>query len=651
MISKRQLQDLAKQLAYTRQQLNHFQSVPMDGVHLDNSGYNFSSHISKLDSHRNKRQKPAVIHDFSRARKDITTFGRGIFKTPNSPHGMGPLSQSSASLPELPPKHVADDLLQHYQNSIQLALPILHWPSFIQSYESIYREYSAQYVPRIQRALLFVVLAFSSLRHSLQSGQVYLERSKGLVDFWTEDLNIDHVRCALLSSLFLIEMNIKSAGWAWLGYSIRIAQDIGLHSDISSETGNRSPAEQEMRKRIWWSIYAYDRSVYIVMKKERRICGLTFSSLLSLELGKPPMVNDEDCEIDLPATMDDMNVRPEITWTSPSVTQSSSSFLATLWVSRKISVLLKVIKLPTLPPAAIQNCDLQFNDCMATFPAHHQPRRTEVIDPRTIAPVIYLQNARLVLHRHNLTTMCTTDVRSAAMLQCVIIAQDTAQLLSRCLMNPPIASDLHLASHNMLKTHLESSAIAFFCTHVWRCTLFLCLRADFQSALICARVSAIIGDTRPINMACGRYMAFFLDRLIEKMQHDAGAYIDSDEELIAYVSGDLQGRPEHSWIWHDSEESQKKSLEEFNMAHIEEGDRKVAMEPNMERASNRVDWDKMLERLNRLALEDQEEQRQKLAQSFPQTMPGKPMHSAVSIPGHTQGIPVSSSRISIADIM
>lgn len=363
------------------------------------------------------------------------------------------------------------------------------------------------------------------------------------------------------------------------------------------------------------------------------------------------MINDEDCEVELPTAVDDVNARPEASWTSPSIPPFSSPFLRMLWVSREISSLLRITKLPSLSPDMIQNLDLHFDNCMATFPAHHQFRSNEVLDPRTIAPVIYLQNARLLLHRHNLTAICPPETRSAAMSQCVVVAQDTAQLLSRCLMDASIPPNQHSTSRHTWKAHLKSSASAFFCTHIWRCTLFLCFQADFQAALTCARVSAIIGDARPINTECGRYVAFFLERLIEKMRHEDRTYINSDEELIAYVSGDLQGRIEHSWVWHGGVGSQKQPLERSGLSFMEEKDDSIAREFSLDRAFNTVDWDRVLERLGQLAREHQQEQRRKIAPGFPQTIPGESMHLAPSNPGHTQGIPVSSSRISIADIM
>lgn len=158
-------------------------------------------------------------------------------------------------MPGLPARHVGDELLRHYHTSIQVTFPILHWPSFAQTYEEVYREGSLQNVPQIWAAILFVVFAFGALHHSIHDGYGYLETSKTLIDLWSLEFDIDYIRCALLSSIFLVEMNIKSAGWAWLGFAVRISQEIGLHSDI----GTWSESELEMRRRVWWSVYAYDR--------------------------------------------------------------------------------------------------------------------------------------------------------------------------------------------------------------------------------------------------------------------------------------------------------------------------------------------------------------------------------------------------------
>ena len=251
------MQDLEKQLAHARQQLSHFRSTSTDGVFSEDPPYHLSMPTSKPDSHRSKRQKSTVMPGFSRTRQNLKIYGHGIFKVPGSSSPIAPVVQSSTSSPELPPKKVGDELLDYYRDSIQLMLPIIDWPSLIQTYELAYKENSTQHIPRVRVALLFVVFAFGSLRHSLAVGWTYLEASKCLIDLWTEDFDLDYVRYAIFSSIFLVEMNLKSAGLAWLGFAGRIAQDIGLHSDF----GNWTIEEQEMRRRVWWCIYAYDRCV------------------------------------------------------------------------------------------------------------------------------------------------------------------------------------------------------------------------------------------------------------------------------------------------------------------------------------------------------------------------------------------------------
>ena len=164
---------------------------------------------------------------------------------------------SGSGLPELPPRYAAEQILGQYRASFHTTLPILHWPSFINQYEAVYSQDSLRAVPRIWGALFFAVLGCGTLERIRQDGVRYLEMSKSLLNAWDEEISLDHVRCALLSSIILIEMNQKSAGWVCLGTAVRMAQDLGLHCDARSWPS----AEDEMRRRVWWSIYTCDRYV------------------------------------------------------------------------------------------------------------------------------------------------------------------------------------------------------------------------------------------------------------------------------------------------------------------------------------------------------------------------------------------------------
>lgn len=568
MSNIRHNQDLQKELAQAKSQVNHLRSIlesgeggiPMhdlsasdsfpqnnDLAHLpgpEPSNLHNMSHLPGPETtyfpkyaaerfpgkekRQPKRRRTMIPQDLSRIGSAMQRHGRGIFKPPYPHQRASSPDLFSSSLPGLPLKHVADTLMHQYRTTLHPTLPLIHWPSFQEQYDNAYRDGSLHGVPRIWSALLFAVFACGTLHRSWYDGQTYLEVSKSLIDMWTEDLTLDHARAALLSSIFLIEMNLKSAGWTWIGFAVRISFDIGLHC----EAGTWPAIEKEMRRRVWWCVYACD-------------------CLLSLELGRPALTKEEDCNVGMPSPIDDQYMVPGIPWaSSPSPEQSTSPLLPMIQVIGGIARLLRILKSDRLTDSALQAYNSHFNKCVDAFPAQHQGRFNGYIDPTELPPVIYLQNARLMLHRHNLTPVCGSIERSTAIDHCVLVAKDTARFLRRC-MRPPAEPRSHEAERNdTWESRMISASSAFLCTHVWRCTLFLCFRLDFENALSCARASATLGNARPVNVDCGRYLEFFLHEIVSKL--DQGAQLDTDEEMMAYVSGDLQGSFENSWIWQES---------------------------------------------------------------------------------------------------
>lgn len=104
------------------------------------------------------------------------------------------------------------------------------------------------------------------------------------------------------------------------------------------------------------------------------------------------------------------------------------------------------------------------------------------------------------------------------------------------------------------------------CMHIWRCTLFLLFGGHWEAALTCVRAHAAVGFAREVNVACGKNIAFFIEVLIEKKRSSAGkgrevqpqGYLgqrprfDMDEEVLAYLSADLQAGDE-AWVWQGRE--------------------------------------------------------------------------------------------------
>jgi len=306
----------------------------------------------------------------------------------------------------------------------------------------------------------------------------------------------------------------------------------------------------------------------------------------------------------MPSTVDDQYMHAGNNWISPTPEQSTSPLLPTIQVIGGIARLLRVLKSRFLVDSAIEAYDSHFKGCMQGFPVYQQIRLNDYVDPVELPPIMYLQNARLMLHRHNLTPNSKARDRSAALDRCASAAADTAKLLRRAMQETPPGSQSKITEQNdTWEKRMVSAVSAFFCTHIWRCTLFLTFRLDYSNAIWCARASATLRTSRPINVACGRYLEFFLKEMAAKMNY--GAPLDTDEEMIAYVSADLQGSFENSWIWKEAKGEVHLGKPFQSPTLSQSGDNKDASETDL---ADWDGWENVLSILDHLFHEQQQKQ-------------------------------------------
>lgn len=206
-----------------------------------------------------RRPQAPVMQDLAEARANLRKYGKGILRVPPPYRQPGPKSLITADPPRLPPKELANRLLGQYYACIHSVLPVIHWPTFVAQFEEVYQAGTLLGVPREWAAVLFGVFACGRL-HTLepnreQEGKEFVTVSCGVIDVWQDNFTLDQARAALLVSIFLYEVNSQSASWVWIGSAIRVAQEIGLHL----ESGPWPPLEGEMRKRLWWGMYTWDR--------------------------------------------------------------------------------------------------------------------------------------------------------------------------------------------------------------------------------------------------------------------------------------------------------------------------------------------------------------------------------------------------------
>ncbi|KAH6622758.1 fungal-specific transcription factor domain-containing protein [Chaetomium tenue] len=549
MSSIKQVQDLEKQMERIRRENHSLRRMlqERDGRQFDmdiDSVEQLPLLLPEINQQPKRKKRPTGVQDLARARSNLRTYSRGIWKPP------APYRQSAA--PELrdfqqilPPRQTTEALLRSYYTSTHSVTPILHWNTLTQTVDGLYRPGNPLRASQAFMSVFFAVLtvgrlfmAENDLNRAYSATQL-LETTRTLIDPWSDDYELDNARALVLVTMALNELNLKSAACSWLGRAVRVAQDLGLYT----EPGTASFVEAEMRRRTWWTIYILDRS-------------------LAIEMGRPMLIDDSDCDALLPAAIDDHHLSDRGQRLPDGAEGLTHSLLAVVNVVRSYTALNRALASPVIAPTRLATFDQHFILCRRAFPPACQHTSTVSLMPSFLNPLTYLLHARLLLHRHNLLPSCPPDVRLAATEQCMNTALETAALLART----PIAS-------------IAEGATALLATHTFRCTLFLLLTGYFEQASACIRALAAINNHRDVAVSCGRYLDFFVSALASRRaeivaylsqapspshppspygpppppQRPSPAAVNEallrDEELLAYVSADLQAGMETAWVW------------------------------------------------------------------------------------------------------
>jgi hypothetical protein len=407
------------------------------------------------------------------------------------------------------------------------------------------------------------------------------------------------------------------------------------------------------------------------------------NSLVSLEVGRPLMIDDDDCDVSEPTPVDDECIRPSGIMQPPPGTTVANGLIPVIPVVRITAQLKKTLKSRTITAATLATYDDHFRSIMATYPDPFAVNSQAYLDPRLLMAACSLQTLRFFLYRHNLSPACRPADRQDALDRCVSTAKDTAHYVQRSMqqgLTSPNAgySPVHMANW---AARLRTMAPAFFCSHLWRCALVLCLRLEFAEALTLVQASASIGALRKNNVACGRYLAFFLDKLIGRLRAGASLQaLEADEEMLAYASGDLQGCNEEGWVWTGSETGANLNKAQTNGYAAERPELHTPTALSDREQHEWGGWDHIQKVLNQLLQEQQQQQgpqpthphshpfgQQQPPPNFgpPGTYPpplqtpnhlapqsGSSHHSSLSpATSNTSGGNGGSNRISIKDIM
>lgn len=659
LTTRRQVQDLQSQIAELTQVNSQLRTKAFgkDDATLERTEAKrrLSDELSGPPAVRHKVAAP-VMRDFDHVRRNIQIYSQGLFDTPHT-RASAPLEEGSG-LPEVPPRADFAHLSRAYLNHIHEWYPALHWPMFQREVDEVYTARSFHGMPREWVGLFFAVLACGSLQTSATPGSPPFASDRGMPFFdiatqamtpWPQNFTITHVQVALLLSIFASESNLRPVGSMWLASAVRAAQELCINTEVEPWP----LVDSEMRRRLWWAIYSRDR--YVCDDSQHTLADM--SRITSLEVNKPMLINDNDCDIALPSPVEDRYIQPQSFFRTHANTAPFTGSLAVIQVTRMYAPLYQTLKSSIISPQTLQSFETQFRSRAQQLPDAYQSASTAALETAALPPLFTLLSAQYHLYRRNMSPACHPTERREALRQCATVAQDTAKYISRALHSPPKAE-----MEKSWPARVAPMASNLTCMHLWRCILTLCFRGDYDAALMCSHMLSVVGNMRQIGAGCGKNLVFVLDRLLDRARSGQGSpqQLEYDEEMLAYVSGDVQASVEHGWAWAGTDLASTRSppATTFGASRLPGQDQPMRDRPTS--ASSSIEWDGW-GRVDQLIRQLMDENRPRTAQPPTYYPPPHNPVKRVQLGPHDQSppkpaplpspAPSNASRISIANII
>ncbi|KAF2630797.1 hypothetical protein BU25DRAFT_386967 [Macroventuria anomochaeta] len=163
------------------------------------------------------------------------------------------LSAQPSEVPSL------ESLIGAYFDHINPDFPVLYEASFREAYEGWLLDPGNADPAWLCSFLCVLLLSRRVARITFQEDQetLWWRRAQTLLPVVMFTSSIMAVQALLLASLHLHNTNHRDACWNLTGTAVRIAFAIGLHQDKVNTM--QTPLARELRKRLWWTLYAYEQ--------------------------------------------------------------------------------------------------------------------------------------------------------------------------------------------------------------------------------------------------------------------------------------------------------------------------------------------------------------------------------------------------------
>lgn len=175
-------------------------------------------------------------------------------------------------LQPLPPRHEATNIIQHYYDNFFALYPFFQETSFFGSLDAVYDARGAVASP-FDHFVVRMVLGIAHAGRLEQRGDSNYMAAVGHVaealthaEHVLRPGSIESVQAMLLLHEYAMIDPHHFDSWSLIGAASRAMVDIGLHQD-PPKGSSMSRSKLELRRRVFWCVYAFDRSTSLVQTR------------------------------------------------------------------------------------------------------------------------------------------------------------------------------------------------------------------------------------------------------------------------------------------------------------------------------------------------------------------------------------------------
>lgn len=231
-------------------------------------------HVASRDEFYGHSSAASFIKEACNGVMGSGTLNSLSFTTQHAMPSTVPAADLNSATLALPPRSLADHLVECYFDRVFYLYPLFHRPSFESAYRSLWESAPRTHLEApsplvglggssnagphsiVFHCALNAIFAlgchFSDLTgHDRDAAAfTFFLRSKALMGLdFLESETLSVVQALLITTLFLQSTPFAGRCWNSVGIACRLAQGLGLHTESSG--GRRTAVETEIRRRVW----------------------------------------------------------------------------------------------------------------------------------------------------------------------------------------------------------------------------------------------------------------------------------------------------------------------------------------------------------------------------------------------------------------